>query len=134
MATSMNYFWPVIQDSSTHQVTQGKRLTNQTTIVFVGKQDYEQPYINYGILDIKGWCPIKRIVTKCSRQNTITTLCGTNTLQAKEGHNDDDDNDTDILDEAIEAPNGNDYHERWPKMNCMIGLCLEYWIFKWQRD
>jgi hypothetical protein len=51
-------------------------------------------------------------VTKCSRQNTITTLCGTNTLQAKEGHNDDDDNDTDILDEAIEAPNGNDYHER----------------------
>jgi hypothetical protein len=36
-------------------------------------------------------------MTKCSRQNIITTLCGTNTLEAKEGHNDDDDNDTNIF-------------------------------------
>jgi len=63
-------------------------------------------------LDIEGWCPIKRIVTKHSRQNIITTLCGINTSKVEEGCNDDDDdNDTNILDEAIEAPNDNDYHE-----------------------
>jgi len=54
-------------------------------------------------------------VTKHSRQNIITTLCGTYTLEAEEGHNDDDDNnDIDIHDDAIEAPNDNDYHEPRP--------------------
>jgi hypothetical protein len=71
-------------------------------------------------LDIEGWCPIKRIVTKRSSQNIITTLCGTNILEVEEGHNDDDDdddddNDTNILDEAIEAPNDNDCHEPRPQ-------------------
>jgi hypothetical protein len=42
----------------------------------------------------------------------ITTLCGINILEAEDGHNnDDDDNDIDILDEAVEAPNDSDYHE-----------------------
>ncbi len=42
----------------------------------------------------------------------ITTLCGINILKAEDGlNNDDDDNDIDILDEAIEAPNDSDYHE-----------------------
>jgi hypothetical protein len=50
-------------------------------------------------------------VTKHSRQNIITTLCGTNISKVKERCNDDDDNDTNILDEAIEAPNDSDYHE-----------------------
>ncbi len=68
-------------------------------------------------------------MTKCLGQNTITTLCETNTLEAKEGHNDDDDNDTNILDEAIEAPNGNDYHEPRPKMNCMIKMIGKHIIF-----
>jgi len=55
-------------------------------------------------------------VTKYSRQNIITTLCGTYTLKAEEGHNDDDDdNDIEIPDEAIEAPNNNDYHELRPQ-------------------
>jgi len=63
-------------------------------------------------LDIEGWWPTKRIVTKCSGQNIITTLCEIIILEAKDGHNnDDDDNDIDILDETIEAPNDNDYHE-----------------------
>jgi hypothetical protein len=49
-------------------------------------------------------------VTKRSGQNIITTLCGTN-ISKTEGHNDDDDdNDINILDEVIEAPNDNDYH------------------------
>ncbi len=54
-------------------------------------------------------------MTKHSRLNIITTLCGTNILEVEEGCNDDDDddddNDTNILDEAIEAPKDNDYHE-----------------------
>jgi hypothetical protein len=55
-------------------------------------------------------------VTKHSKQNIITTLPRTNTLEVEEGHNDDDDddNDTNIPDEAIEAPNYNDYHEPLP--------------------
>jgi hypothetical protein len=59
---------------------------------------------------------MKRIVTKCSRQNIITTLYGTNISKVKEGHNDrdDDDNDSNILDEVIEAPNDSDYHESQP--------------------
>jgi len=51
-------------------------------------------------------------VTKHSRRNTITTLCGINISEVEEGCNDDDDdNDTNIPNEAIEAPNDNDYHE-----------------------
>ncbi len=56
-------------------------------------------------------------MTKHSRQNIITTLCGTYTSETEEGHNDDDDddndndNDIDIPNKAIEAPNDNDYHE-----------------------
>jgi len=38
-------------------------------------------------------------------------LRGRNISKAKEGHNNDDDNDTNIYDEAIEAPNDNDCHE-----------------------
>jgi hypothetical protein len=61
-------------------------------------------------------CTIKRIAAKCSRQNIITILCGTNISKAKKGHNnDDDDNDIDILNEAIEAPNDINYHELWPQ-------------------
>jgi hypothetical protein len=49
-------------------------------------------------------------------QNIITTLCGIIILEAKDGrNNDDDDNDIDIPDEAIEAPNDNDYHEPSPQ-------------------
>jgi hypothetical protein len=63
-------------------------------------------------LDFEGCCLIKQIVTNCSGQNIITTLCGTHILEVEEGCNDDDDdNDTYILDEAIDAPNDNDYHE-----------------------
>jgi len=39
-------------------------------------------------------------------------LHGTNTSEVEEGcNNDDDDNDTDILDEAIVGPKDSDYHE-----------------------
>jgi hypothetical protein len=39
-------------------------------------------------------------------------LCGINISEVEEGcNNDDDDDDTNIPDEAIEAPNDNDYHE-----------------------
>jgi hypothetical protein len=63
-------------------------------------------------LDIEGQHPTKQIVTKRLRQNIMTTLCGINTSKAKEGcNNDNDDNDTYILDEAIEVPNDSDYHE-----------------------
>jgi hypothetical protein len=49
---------------------------------------------------------------KHSGQNIITTLCGTNISEVEEGcNNDDDNNDTHILDETMEAPNDNDYHE-----------------------
>jgi carbamoylphosphate synthase small subunit len=50
-------------------------------------------------------------MTKCLGQNIITTLCGIDISKMKEGHNDDDDNDTNILNEAIEAPNDSDYHK-----------------------
>jgi hypothetical protein len=43
-------------------------------------------------------------------------LAKTNISKAKEGHNDDDDdNDTKFLDEVIEAPNDNEYHEPRPQ-------------------
>ncbi len=73
-------------------------------------------------MDIKGQCPTKQIVTIHLEQNIITTLCGTDISKVEEGHNDDDDdddddddNDTNILDEAIEAPTNNDYHEPQPQ-------------------
>jgi hypothetical protein len=67
-------------------------------------------------LDIDGWCPIKLIiVTKHLGENIITTLRGTNISEVKEGCNDDDDDDTNISDESIEAPNDNDYHEPRPQ-------------------
>jgi hypothetical protein len=63
-------------------------------------------------LDIGGRRFIKQIVTIFSCQNIITTLCGTNISEVEERCNDDDDdNDTYILDVAIDAPNDNDYHE-----------------------
>jgi hypothetical protein len=63
-------------------------------------------------LDIEGQHPTKQIVTKHLGRNIITTLHGTNTLEAEEGcNNDDHDNDTNILDEVIENPNDSDYHE-----------------------
>ncbi len=44
------------------------------------------------------------------------TLCGTNILEVEEGCNDDDDdNDTNIPNEVIEAPNDSDYHEPQPQ-------------------
>ncbi len=55
--------------------------------------------------------PTKQVMTKCLGQNIITTLCGIDISKMKEGHNDDDDNDTNILNEAIEAPNDSDYHK-----------------------
>jgi hypothetical protein len=43
-------------------------------------------------------------------------LAGTNILETKEGrNNDDDDNDIEFLDEAIEVPNDNEYHEPRPQ-------------------
>jgi hypothetical protein len=65
--------------------------------------------------NIVGQHPIKQIATKHSSWNIITTLSGTNNLKLKEGRNNDDDNDTDILNEAIEVPNDNDYHEPRPQ-------------------
>jgi hypothetical protein len=63
-------------------------------------------------LDIEGRHPTKQIVTKCSNQNIVTTLHGTNTLEAKEGHNNDGgDNGINIFNEPIEALNDSDYHE-----------------------
>jgi hypothetical protein len=63
-------------------------------------------------LDIEGWCLTKQIVTRHLGQNIITTLHGTNISKVEEGcNNDDDDNDTNIFDETIEAPNDSDYHE-----------------------
>jgi hypothetical protein len=65
-------------------------------------------------LDIERWHPTKQIVTKRLGRNIITTLHGTNTSKTKERCSDDDagDNDIDIPDEVIEAPNDNDYHKR----------------------
>jgi hypothetical protein len=55
-------------------------------------------------------------MTKCSSRNIVTTLCGTDTSKVEEGRNDDDDdNDTNILDEEIKAPNDSDYHELQPE-------------------
>jgi hypothetical protein len=51
-------------------------------------------------------------VTKHLGQNIITTLRGIDISKVEEGCNDDDDhNDVDIPNEAIEAPNDNDYQE-----------------------
>jgi hypothetical protein len=50
---------------------------------------------------------------KMFKVNIITTLYRTNISKVKEGH-DDDDNDTNIVDEIIEAPNESDYHESQP--------------------
>jgi hypothetical protein len=41
VVASMNCLLPPIENSSTCQVTQGKRLTIQTSIVFVGEHNYE---------------------------------------------------------------------------------------------
>jgi hypothetical protein len=54
MVIFMNYLWPPIENLSTHWITRKKRLINQPTIVFVGEQNYEWPYIDDGILDIEG--------------------------------------------------------------------------------
>jgi hypothetical protein len=55
-------------------------------------------------------------VTKRSRQNIITTLRGTNASMAKEELNMMMmTKDTNILNEVIEAPNDNDYHESQPQ-------------------
>ncbi len=63
--------------------------------------------------------------------NIITTLCGTNISEMEEGCNDDDgdDNDTNILDEAIEALNDSDYHELQPQHpNSAISHPFRSWI------
>jgi hypothetical protein len=44
VVASMNHFQPPIEDSSTRRVTQKKRPINQTTIIFVGEQNYEGPH------------------------------------------------------------------------------------------
>jgi hypothetical protein len=130
MVTSMNCLRPHIENLSICQVTQKKRPIVQTTIVFVGEHNYEWPHTNDDILDIEGQHPTKQIVTKCWGQNIITTLHRISTLNAREGCNDDDDdNDTDILDEAIEAPNDSDYHELWPRHpNLTINHPPRSWI------
>jgi hypothetical protein len=46
---------------------------------------------------------------KSSGSNIVTTLHGTNISEVEERHNDDDDND--IPNGAIEAPNDSDYQE-----------------------
>jgi hypothetical protein len=50
----MNHLWPLIEDSSTHQIIQGNGPTIQTTIAFIGEHNYEWPHTNDGILDIEG--------------------------------------------------------------------------------
>ncbi len=127
----MNCLPPTIE-FSTRQVTQRKRPIVETTITFVGEHNYERPHIDEGILDIEGWCPTKQIVTKRSNWNIITTLHGIDISKAEEGRNDDDDdNDTNILDEAIEVPNDSDYHEPWPQHpNSTISHPLRSWITK----
>ncbi len=116
VVVSMNRCHPPIEDSSSHRITQKKKPIVQTIIVFVGEHNYEWPHIDDGILDFEGWHPIKWIVTKHSSRNIITILHGTNILQVKEKcNNDDDDNDIEIFDEAIEAPNCSDYNELQPQ-------------------
>jgi len=55
---------------------------------------------------------------------------GKNILKMKEGCNDDDDdNDTNIPDQAIEAPNDSDYHEPRPQHpNSTINHLVKSWI------
>ncbi len=67
VATFMNHPCTPIQDSSTQQIIQWKRLVNQTIIIFVGKHD-EWLYINNGILDIERQHPTKKIMTKHSKK------------------------------------------------------------------
>jgi len=65
---------------------------------------------------LRDGAPLNELWQNIQGKNIITTLCGTNTSEVEEGCNDDDDaNDTNIHDEAIEAPNDNDYHEPWPQ-------------------
>jgi hypothetical protein len=59
-------------------------------------------------------------MTKRLGQNIIATLHGTNISKVEkmrddDDDDDDDDNDTNIHDEAIDAPNYNDYHEPQPQ-------------------
>jgi hypothetical protein len=44
------------------------------------------------------------------------------TSKVEKGCNNDDDNDTDILDEAIEAPNDSDYHGK--QTECCVHRCV----------
>jgi hypothetical protein len=68
-------------------------------------------------LILKDGVPPNKIVTKCLRWNIIMTLCGIDIFKMKDWSNDDDDdNDTNVPDEAIEAPNDSDYHEPHPKI------------------
>ncbi len=68
------------------------------------------------IFDIEGQCPTKQIETKCWGWNIITTLHGIKTWKVEQGpNNDDDDNDINILDEILEAPNDSYYLEPWPQ-------------------
>jgi hypothetical protein len=80
-------------------------------------------HIQIGIVNINGWCPTKKIVTKQMGQNIIITLCGTNISKVKEQCNDDHEN-IDINDDGKEAPNDSDYHESQlqntnPTTNCV---------------
>jgi hypothetical protein len=73
-------------------------------MAFISEQDYDQPHTDDGIKDIEGQHATKWIVTKCLKQNSIMTLCGTNISKVEECHNGDDDNDININDEWWKAP------------------------------
>jgi hypothetical protein len=123
----MNRFQPPIEDLSTHSFVWRKRPIVQTTIDFVNEHNYERLHIDDGILDTEGQHPNKRIVTKHLGWNIIATLHGIDISKAEEGHNDDDDdNDTNIFDEAIKAPNDNDYHEPRPNIQ-ILPLVILLW-------
>jgi hypothetical protein len=55
-------------------------------------------------------------VTNYWGQNIITTLCGIDTFEVEEKHNNDDnDTDTDIPNQPIETTNDTNYHEPQPQ-------------------
>ncbi len=73
-------------------------------MAIIGGQDYDRLHVDEGIINIKGQCATKWIMTKCLRQNTIMTLHGTNTVKVEECCNGNDDNDININGEWWKAP------------------------------
>jgi hypothetical protein len=52
-------------------------------MALISEEDYDQLHTDDGIVDIEGQCVTNWIVTKiCSMQNIITTLHGTDILEA----------------------------------------------------